>query len=209
MRMAGDGDNGRDNKSRIDKSRRLSFMLSVLSMLLVLVFCVGAAAGSRQDPLVTVSWVDQYVAAEVSAVEEGLVARLDDIAERLAESVTIKLWIGKTQIDIDGETEELEAAPYLTEGGRTMVPLRALGEALGAEFAWDGEKKQVIYRRGETVLVLTLGSATVLVNGVEQAIDAPPQAVSGRTFVPLRVVTENLGFELKWDNAAKQVTLIY
>lgn len=182
-------------------------MLSVLSM--VLVFCVGAAAGSRQDPLVTVSWVDQYVAAEVSAVEEGLVARLDDIAERLAESVTIKLWIGKAQIDIDGETEELEAVPYLTEGGRTMVPLRALGETLGAEFAWDGEKKQVTYRRGETVLVLTLGSATVLVNGVERAIDAPPQAVSGRTFVPLRVVTENLGFELKWDNAAKQVTLIY
>ncbi len=208
MRSAAEKDDKKKSR-RAGKTGGFSALVLIAVLMAAAVLCVGAAAGSRQDPLVTVSWVDQYVAAEVAAVEESLAARLDDIAERLAESVTIKLWIGRTQIDIDGETAELEAAPYLTEGGRTMVPLRALGEALGAEFAWDGEKKQVTYRRGDVVLVLTLGSAAVLVNGAEQVIDAAPQAAAGRTFVPLRVVTENLGFDVKWDNATKQVTLIY
>ncbi len=181
-----------------------------LSLLLAaLLLGLGASAGSKQDPLVTKGWVDQYVAAEVAGVEDKLTARLDELEERLGSTVVIKMWIGKAWMEQDGVRQELEAAPYLTESGRTMVPLRALGEALDAEFAWDGAAKQVTYRRGGTEIVLTLGQMTIMVNGEAQQIDAAPQAAAGRTFVPLRVVTENLGFKLRWDNAAKQATLLY
>lgn len=184
-------------------------LLLLAVLLLALLLGLGAAAGSRQDPLVTKSWVDQYIAAEVAAVEDDLGARLDAAEKRLGNTLVIRMWIGKTVLEQDGVKKPLEAAPYLTESGRTMVPLRALGEALGAEFAWDAADRQVTYLRDGTEIVLTLGSMEILVNGERRKIDSAPQAAAGRTFVPLRVVTENLGFALKWDNAAKQVTLLY
>ena len=178
-------------------------------MPVVLLLGLGAAAGSKQDPLVTRSWVDQYIAAEVAAVEDDLIERLDEAEKRLGSTLVIRMWIGKTVLEQDGVEQPLEAAPYLTAGGRTMVPLRAVGEALGAQFVWDGAARQVTYKRDGTEIVLTLGSMEILVNGERRKIDAAPQSAAGRTFVPLRVVTENLGFALKWDNAAKQVTLLY
>ena len=178
-------------------------------LLVALVLGLGAAAGSKQDPLVTKSWVDQYIAAEVAAAEEDLNARLDEAEKRLDSTLVIRMWIGKTVLEQDGVEQPLEAAPYLTAGGRTMVPLRAVGEALGAQFVWDGAARQVTYKRDGTEIVLTLGSMEILVNGERREIDAAPQSAAGRTFVPLRVVTENLGFALKWDNAAKQATLLY
>ena len=55
---------------------------------------------------------------------------------------TIEMWIGKTDIKINGKTKTIDAAPQLT-AGRTLVPIRFVMENLGAELKWDNDEKKV------------------------------------------------------------------
>lgn len=95
--------------------------------------------------------------------------------------------------------------PALLAGGRTLAPVRALGEALGAEVTWRNDARQAVLRKGDTTIVLTLGSAKAAVNGVETDLpDGIPAVMVGyqgqtRTFAPLRFVAEQLGASVEWD----------
>lgn len=92
--------------------------------------------------------------------------------------------------------------------GRTMVPVRPIAEALGAEVLWLQEERQVHILRDEEKLVLTLGSPTALVNGREVSLpggvsaDVARLGEAERTMVPLRFVSEQLGAKVTWDNDA-------
>lgn len=89
--------------------------------------------------------------------------------------------------------------------GRTLAPVRAVGEALGATVFWSQENRQAILRKGTTTIVLTLGSSMATVNGKDVPL---PDGVSastlnlkgqnGRTMVPLRFVAEALGAQVEW-----------
>lgn len=59
---------------------------------------------------------------------------------------------------------------------------------------------------GVTV-VFQVGSTTMLVNGVSQTIDAPPEIVNGRTFVPLSALVAPLGGQVNYNPANQQVTI--
>lgn len=95
-----------------------------------------------------------------------------------------------------------------TGNGRTLVPVRLIAEALGAEVTWVPETRQAILLQGARVIVLTLGSSTALVDGQEVALpDGIPAGVvkwEGKesTMVPLRFVSEQLGAEVAWDGVA-------
>ena len=94
-----------------------------------------------------------------------------------------------------------------TGNGRTLVPVRLIAEALGADVTWVPETRQAILMQGERLMVLTLGSATALVDGQEVPLpDGIPAGVvkwEGKesTMVPLRFVSEQLGAEVDWDGA--------
>lgn len=185
--------------------KKLKRKILLTCLLLFGLILAGAAAGSKADPLVTKGWVDQYVAAEANRLE----LRLDAVADKLAKTTTVRLWIGREYLEVDGQRRELDAPAYLAANGRTYVPLRALGEAVGASFDWDNTAKKVTYIKEGRRIVLLLGRAVVQVNGQEIAVDGGPEVQNGRVMVPLRVVTENLGFKLKWDNAEKMAELTF
>ena len=103
---------------------------------------------------------------------------------------------------------QLDVAPALI-GGRTMAPLRFVGESLGAEVIWIAETRQAAYIAGERQILLTEGLTTVLVNGREETIDTPPTVVDGRTLVPLRFVSQWLGAVVRWDESLRQVEIRY
>ena len=63
--------------------------------------------------------------------------------------------------------------------------------------------------KGDATIILFVGSSSITVNGRQETIDAPPEIVNGRTFVPVRVIGEKLGFEVSWEPAEKMVTLTY
>ena len=112
----------------------------------------------------------------------------------------------KVNISLDGTVIDLTGdVPGLALGGRTMVPIRTVAEALGATVLWPQGSNQVILRKGVDTIVLTLGSANAVVNGkVEPLPDGVPACVVKcqgveRTMVPLRFVSEQLGAQVDWD----------
>ena len=115
----------------------------------------------------------------------------------------------RVTVTLDGAELELDL-PALTRtvdgvDGRTLVPVRPLAQALGAEVDWRGEHRQVALTRGADTILLTLGDARAVVNGSIAPLPggvAPAVARAGgleRTLVPLRFLAEALGLTVFWE----------
>ena len=107
---------------------------------------------------------------------------------------------------LDGTPLTFDVPPQIING-RTMVPLRAIFEALGAEVNWDGATQTVTGTKDGTVVKLTIGNTSPTVNGNVVTIDQPGVVISGRTMVPLRFVGESFGVTVNWDGASSTVTI--
>lgn len=99
-----------------------------------------------------------------------------------------------------------ETAPRIVDG-RTMISLRFLFETMGAEVEWnDSTKTATVIRDGNTVSV-NIDSTEAKVNGKTVMLDVPPMLVDGRTLIPLRFISENLGYTVEWDDDTRLVTI--
>ena len=127
-------------------------------------------------------------------------------AEEAEEKTEIKLTIGKAEIVTNGAAKALDVPAQIIDS-RTMVPLRAIFEALGASVEWDDATKTVTSVKGETTVKLTIGQASINVNGEDKALDVPAQIVDSRTLVPVRAIAESFGCEVGWDDPTKTVTI--
>ena len=111
----------------------------------------------------------------------------------------IKVYIDNTRLD-------MEVMPQIRDG-RTLVPMRAIFEALGAEVKWDNDSREASGKLGDTVVTLKIDSKTAYVNGQPKELDVPATIVSGRTLVPARFIAESLGAEVGWDNESRTVLI--
>lgn len=92
--------------------------------------------------------------------------------------------------------------PPLRENGRMLVPIRMIAESTGATVQYDAAAKQVtLGEKGKHVLLI-VGSRIAYVNGERFTLDVPPKIVNKRTVVPIRFVSEALGYRVHWDNTA-------
>lgn len=89
--------------------------------------------------------------------------------------------------------------------GATLVPMRAIFEALGAEVKWEGATRTVTATKGSTEIRLSLGKTDAYINGALKVLSTPAASVDGTTMVPLRFIGEALGAEVKWEGATKTV----
>lgn len=79
---------------------------------------------------------------------------------------------------------------------RTMVPLRSIFEAMGADVQWDQATQTATATRGGDKIVMTLGQSSYTVNGAVKTMDTPPMVLNSRTMVPVRVVAESFGAQV-------------
>lgn len=110
---------------------------------------------------------------------------------------------GSINIYVDGSQVKSEVAPFVQDGS-TLVPLRAIFEAMGVKVAWDGPTQTVTATDDTNKLVLKIGEKQLTINGETVTFDVPAQIVDGSTFVPLRAVAESLNsyvFYGKFDDA--------
>lgn len=107
---------------------------------------------------------------------------------------------------VDGVEIETDVAPVLEEN-RTLVPIRAVTEALGFEVAWDPDTRTATLTRGETTILLTADNPEVLVNGEPVTLDVAPAIRSDRMMVPVRFVAEQIGLEVGWDQETLTVLI--
>lgn len=105
-----------------------------------------------------------------------------------------------------GREVKWDAPPVIKEG-RTLVPVRALSEGLGADVNWDANTKTVTIAKDDTVIVLKLDSSVITVNGKEMTLDVPAQLVSNRTFVPIRFITEALNQKVIYNEESNEVDI--
>lgn len=109
-------------------------------------------------------------------------------------------------VTIDGEQLQTDQTPIIYNS-RTLVPLRSIFEALGAEVNWYQAYGSISCYRNDASLSLTVNDHYAYINGSQVYIDQPPIIVNNRTLVPVRVVSEALGATVVWDNDNRAVII--
>jgi hypothetical protein len=107
----------------------------------------------------------------------------------------------------------LDVRPHIV-ASTVLVPLRFIGEALGAEVTWEPRMKVATIAGPRTTVAARIGDATVRAgNGVggmrvrAYTSEAAPQIIGGRTMLPLRTVGLALGARVEWNAQTKTVTI--
>lgn len=113
---------------------------------------------------------------------------------------------GHVNLQLDGQTIETDVPPII-ESGRTLVPYRALLEAMGAEVFWEQDANMATAILGSHRVQVTIDNTTAFVNGITKQMDVPPRIVDSRTMIPLRFVLENLNCTVDWDNDTRTVLI--
>ena len=110
------------------------------------------------------------------------------------------------RVIVDGVTLRFDVPPDII-GGRTMVPMRIIFEALGAEVLWDQATQTITASTDGLVVKTTIWNKNIIVNGASRVMDVAPIIISGRTLVPVRFVSEAFGCDVKWDSATRVVNI--
>lgn len=109
-------------------------------------------------------------------------------------------------VKVRGKELKFDVPPVIKEG-RTLIPVRAIMNGMGAEVKWDEATKTVTVTKGEITVVIALGSNIITINGVEQTMDVPAQLISNRTFVPIRFIAQALNMNVGWDEKTGTVEI--
>ncbi len=130
------------------------------------------------------------------------------------EKIVIKLTIGSEIVLVNEIEMMIDAPPFIhEESGRTLVPARFVIEPIGGQIAFDASERKVTILRDEIKIELWIGNSKALVNGEEVPIDSNPELtpiiVESRTFLPLRFITETIGFKVDWNPLTYQIRLEY
>ncbi len=116
----------------------------------------------------------------------------------------INIILDGTPIQFGDETNDPK--PYIKDG-RTLVPFRKIFEIIGMEVFWNSLNQTVTARNESIDMEIYIGNKTARVNGREIGLDVAAEITEGRTFVPLRFVSENCGITVYWDSASRTVIL--
>jgi|GEM_PF-2192578 len=124
--------------------------------------------------------------------------------------MTIVLKINDPYMSVNGISQEIDpgrgTAPMIISS-RTLVPIRAIIEAMGGAIFWDEADRKITIQTANKTIELWVDKKDARVNGVNTTTDVPPQIINGRTMVPIRFVTENLNSGVEWDGEQKKITI--
>ncbi len=118
----------------------------------------------------------------------------------------VEMAVGRKSITVNGEKRELEQAPF-TENGSTLIPIRFFVDAMGGEVLWDAETQRVSVIRDEHLIELWIGDKMVVVDGKLVESPVTPRLSGGRTLLPLRLISEALGWEVGYEQQTRSITL--
>jgi len=110
------------------------------------------------------------------------------------------------KVSVNGTNLLFDVSPIIYQG-RTLVPLRGIFEALGAEVTWDPSTKTVTGKKESTLIVIKIDDKHPTVNGITKELDVAARIVNGRTLVPLRFISESIGANVNWDSVKKLITI--
>lgn len=107
---------------------------------------------------------------------------------------------------LKGEKLVFDANP-ITENGRVLVPMRKIFEELGATVYWNNDTKTATGLKDSTVVTITVDSNIMTKNGQNISLDVPARISNTRTLVPIRVIAESFGLDVKWNQDTYSVVI--
>jgi hypothetical protein len=110
-------------------------------------------------------------------------------------------------IIMDGDSITFDVQPQIMNN-RTMVPLRAIFEAMGLEVEWIEETQTVIGKTDDTIIELKIGDENAYVNNALVILDQPALIIDDRTLVPVRFIAESTGADVNWLEEKSTVEII-
>ncbi len=133
--------------------------------------------------------------------------------------IVITLKIDNPYMSVNGLKKEIDPGRgtkpvIIPKWGRTVVPIRAIVEALGGTIGWNGKERKVTINFKGTTIELWINNPRAKVNGETRWIDpnnhdVRPIIVNDRTMLPLRFVAESLGCKVEWDGTTRTITIVY
>lgn len=124
------------------------------------------------------------------------------------KGIVLELVIDSDKAKLNGKQVALDA-PARIINGRTMVPIRFISESFGCKVEWDAKEGKVTIIRNDITIRLWKGKNTAKVNLEEKKLDSPPIIIKGRTYVPLRFVSEPFGAVVSWVSSQKTITIVW
>jgi len=131
----------------------------------------------------------------------------------------IILGIGNPFMYVQGEKIEIDpgrgtAPVIIKEWGRTVLPVKAIVEALNGTVKWDGIERKVTIEFNSITIELWIDNPKAKINGIESWIDpdnhdVKPLILNSRTMLPLRFIAESLGCTIDWNSTTRIITLDY
>ncbi len=112
----------------------------------------------------------------------------------------------RIEIIVNETPVESEQAPVI-ENGRTLVPFRAVSEAMGIEVLWNSAEKTITCKKADKTVSVSIGSNEIDVDGKKIILDVSPKIIDGTTFVPLRAISESFGADVNWNGETKTVEI--
>ncbi len=111
------------------------------------------------------------------------------------------------KVYLNGELVGSDVPPTIINDS-TMVPIRVISQALGANVVWNGENRSIAIQSGNVSLTMFIDNPTMYIGSKEVSLPSAPVIRYDRTLVPLRAISEAFGIEPKWDGTTRTVTLL-
>lgn len=147
----------------------------------------------------------RYIVQPISYVE---------IADNVSAENSVGATCGKQEenISVFVKGVQVDFSKYdnvmpVIENDRTLIPVRAVSEALSADVIWYDDVKQIEIKKDNILIHMMIGNSKAYVNGDEKQLDAAPDIRNDRTLVPLRFIAESLNLDVQWDEDSRTITI--
>lgn len=161
----------------------------------------GAAIQTKEKTKLTLTEKKQLILKKYTSDELSTVTKAGEAIKKADSTVKV--------LDVNSivsSTKEFKFdTPPVIKGNRTLIPVRAITEGLGAQVAYDQATKKVTITKDGTTIELTLGSNIALVNGKEVTLDTSANTMNNRTYVPMRFIMETFKLKVTYDDGTIEV----
>jgi hypothetical protein len=111
------------------------------------------------------------------------------------------------KVYVDSQAVSFDQAPVIIDD-RTLVPMRAIFQALGSEVSWYEPTKTVTSTKDGDTFVLVIGQTGLYKNGqLVYTMDVPARIINDRTMVPVRAIAEAFDAEVNWDPVGYEINI--
>ncbi len=136
-------------------------------------------------------WKDKLVIRTRKRLIEYDMADIEDVLNEKCPSDT-------PYIEFNGNILGFDVPPII-EDGSTLVPMRFLFEQMGADVEWDSETQTATATIENKAVTFSIDNVNARINNKPAKMDVPARLVNGKTMVPLRFLSENMGYDVDWD----------